>query len=62
MDLVRILVRMARWSRRPPSKQWLIAAGVAVAVALLLVGIETFVGWPDELRVERPPRTFRVLH
>lgn len=60
MDLTRLLVRMALWSRRPPSKRWLIAAGIAIAVALVLVGIETFIGWPDALRAERPPRRFGI--
>ncbi|HEX2256819.1 MAG TPA: hypothetical protein VHG92_09000 [Afifellaceae bacterium] len=57
MDLIaRLLVRMARWSRKPPSTRWLIAAGAAIALSVLLVLIEVYAGWPDALRVERLPR------
>jgi hypothetical protein len=57
MDIfLRLLVRMAYWSRRPPSRQFLIAAAVAISVALSIALVERFVGWPDFLTVEPLPR------
>lgn len=46
-------VRMARWARHPPSAlQVKILLGV-LAVALTLVAIEHFWGWPDWLTVNK---------
>ena len=57
--MFRILVRMARWVRRPPSlAHVLIAAGV-VALAALLYAVENTVGWPEALTIEPPPRHLR---
>jgi hypothetical protein len=58
MDLLlRLLVRMAYWSRRPPSRQFIVAAGIAVALALAIGLVERFFGWPEFLTVEPLPRT-----
>lgn len=54
--LARLLVRAAIWVRRPPSRHVVIAAAVAVALSLVLVGIERFIGWPDWLTADRLPR------
>ena len=57
MDIfARLLVRMAYWSRHPPSRHYLIAMTVAVAAALAIVLVEQFVGWPEFLTIEPLPR------
>ena len=57
MDIfVRLLLHMAQWARRPPSRRWLVTAAIVVAVSLSIAAIERFVGWPDALTVERLPR------
>tara|TARA_R110002124_G_scaffold101091_1_gene248498 strand:- start:51 stop:239 length:189 start_codon:yes stop_codon:yes gene_type:complete len=54
------LLRMARWVRRPPSAtQVKIVLGVIV-LALILVGIERFVGWPDWLTLPGGARPQRI--
>ncbi len=45
-------LRMARWARRPPSMMHVRIVLGAVALCLLIVGIEHFVGWPQALRVD----------
>ena len=45
------LLRMTHWLRHPPSGRQLRFMLAAVALALLLVGVEHFWGWPDWLRV-----------
>ncbi len=45
------LLRMTQWLRHPPSGLQLRIMLGAVALALLLVGVEHFWGWPDWLRV-----------
>ncbi len=52
----RILPRLAIWIRRPPSPRRMLLIAIVVAAALVLVGIEKYVGWPDALTVERLPR------
>lgn len=52
----RILPRLAIWIRRPPSPRRMLLIAVVVAAALVLVGIEKYVGWPEALTVERLPR------
>ncbi|ESR25499.1 hypothetical protein [Lutibaculum baratangense] len=54
MDLfARLLMRAAMWVRHPPSTRTLITVFAAIAIALALAGIETFVGWPDWLTADR---------
>jgi len=48
----RHLLRMARWARHPPAA-WRVKLVVGIfAAALLIAGIERFIGWPDILAVE----------
>lgn len=42
-------LRMARWAHRPPSAGQVTFVLGIVAAALLLLGVETFLGWPDWL-------------
>jgi len=44
-----LLLRMAQWVRRRPSRQWITVAIVVVIVAAVLVTVENTVGWPDWL-------------
>lgn len=53
---MRIAIRMARFTHRPPSKAWLIAAAGAVLLAIIVVTIENTVGWPEALTVEKTGR------
>ena len=55
MDITRLLVRMALWVRRPPSRQQLILVAVVVAAALAVAAAERLFGWPEALTVERLP-------
>lgn len=52
------LLRMARWARRPPSRQrvWLVFGVLALALALF--GLEKAGLWPDWARLETGPRRF----
>ena len=43
-------------ARRRPTRQQAIVAGMVLAVALVLYGIEHTVGWPDWLMVNKSPR------
>lgn len=57
MDLfLRLLLQMSRWSRQRPSRHLVILVCVTVAVILVIVGIERFIGWPDALTVNKLPR------
>jgi hypothetical protein len=51
--LARILVQAAQWIRHPPSRMHVRIIVVVVVLALLLVAIETWIGWPDWARVEQ---------
>jgi hypothetical protein len=58
MDIfARLLVRLAVWIRRPPSKGWLIAASIAIALSVLVVGLEAAGYWPESWTAERLPRS-----
>jgi hypothetical protein len=57
MDLfVRLLLYMSRWSRRRPSRHFVITVCITVGLIAILVGIERLIGWPAALTVERMPR------
>lgn len=56
---MRILLRLFRWFRRPPSRQRLWIIGVTVAVALVIALIEWGFGWPDALTVDNARRVVR---
>lgn len=53
----RHFLRMTRWARRPPAA-WRVKLVVGIfALALLIAGIEKFIGWPEFLTLDpRPPR------
>ncbi|MFB2549638.1 hypothetical protein [Ensifer soli] len=51
-----LLVRMALWLRRPPSRQWLWIAAIVVIAAAILVGLEYAGLWPESWKVQRLPR------
>ncbi len=55
MDLTRLLMRLALWLRRPPSRSHIILIAVVVAVSLAIAAIEHVFGWPDWLQTERVP-------
>ncbi|MFT7058569.1 MAG: hypothetical protein ACJASV_001070 [Pseudorhodobacter sp.] len=48
----RLLLRMARWARKPPSEGHVKLVLGVVAFCLLLFGIEYFFGWPDWLTLD----------
>ncbi|MDU8929703.1 hypothetical protein RXV86_20145 [Alisedimentitalea sp. MJ-SS2] len=52
----RHFLRMARWARNPPSASAVKLVFGIVLVALIIVGIERYIGWPDALTLEKPPR------
>ena len=52
----RLLFFMWRLWRNPPSRTKLIVMMVALGLAIGLVLVERYVGWPDALRTERVPR------
>ncbi|WP_027284857.1 hypothetical protein [Rubritepida flocculans] len=56
---MRLLLRLAQWLRHPPSRRTLWILGIALAVSLLLAGLERGFGWPDWLTVDRGPRVVR---
>lgn len=43
----RWMIRMARWAHRPPSWGRVKLVFGVVALCLLLVAIERYIGWPD---------------
>lgn len=52
----RLLIRMAMWLRRPPSRSFMIAAAVVVALAALVYTVEQAGYWPDWAKAERVGR------
>lgn len=54
--IFQLLMRMALWVRRPPSRSQLLVMLIVVLVAAFCVGFEAIFGWPDWLTVQRPPR------
>ncbi|MBH0238742.1 hypothetical protein [Methylobrevis albus] len=55
MSIERLLLRMAIWIRRPPSRRRIMMVVVIGALGLAIVGIERYVGWPDWARLEPKP-------
>ncbi|MCP1168227.1 hypothetical protein [Limimaricola litoreus] len=45
------LLRLTHWVRHPPSPRRMALIAGVVALCLLLVSIERFVGWPEALSV-----------
>jgi len=57
MDVfARLLLYMSRWSRERPSRNLVITVCIAVAMILVVVSFEHFVGWPEFLTVNKLPR------
>jgi hypothetical protein len=56
--VARILVQAAQWLRHPPSRTHLRILVAVIVLALALVAVETWFGWPDWARVQHgaPPR------
>lgn len=46
------LLRMARWARHPPSPGRVQLVFVVVALCLLLVAVETWIGWPEWMTLD----------
>ncbi|WP_454915030.1 hypothetical protein [Xanthobacter sediminis] len=62
-QFLRLLMRMAYWVRRPPSRTHILIMAAVVAIAVLCVAVEALWGWPSWLSVHRAPRNlgFRPL-
>ena len=54
----RQLMRAKRWAQNPPSLKRVKLVFAAVALALIIVGLEHFGLWPDWAKAERLPRRF----
>ena len=54
----RHLMRAKRWVQNPPSAKRVKLVFGAIAIALLIVGLERLGFWPDWARAERIPRRF----
>lgn len=54
-----LLLRMARWVRRPPSPRQVRLVLIVIALCLVPVGIEYFFGWPDWLTTNGGARPIR---
>lgn len=57
LDL-RHLMRAKRWVQNPPSAKRVKLVFAAVAIALIIVGLEHFGFWPEWAKAERMPRKF----
>ncbi|MBV2360673.1 hypothetical protein KUH32_12875 [Thalassococcus sp. CAU 1522] len=47
------LMRMVRWVRRPPSRQYRNMVAIVLVVCAVLFAVERWVGWPDWATAER---------
>lgn len=54
----RLLMRARLWVRNPPSTKRVKLVFAAIAIALVVIGLEHFGYWPDWARTERTPRSF----
>ncbi|KEJ88404.1 hypothetical protein [Sulfitobacter donghicola] len=55
---IRHLLRAKRWAQNPPSAKRVKLVLTAIALALLIVGLEHFGFWPEWAKAERLPRRF----
>ncbi len=53
--LTRLLIRLAQWFRHPPPRSRIVLTLAAAALAIGIVLIERYVGWPDWAQTERVP-------
>lgn len=51
------LLRMAKWARHPPSWQRVRLVFAVVALCLLVVAVERWIGWPDWMTLQPATRT-----
>ncbi|GAB4073209.1 hypothetical protein GCM10028812_53170 [Ancylobacter sonchi] len=56
----RLLIRMALWVRRPPSRRHLLVLAIVAAVAVFCLAFEAMFGWPDWLSAHRRMRLPRL--
>ncbi|WP_162841712.1 hypothetical protein [Sulfitobacter sp. EhC04] len=52
------LLRMSKWAHNPPSAKRVKLVFAAIALALIIFGIEWMGWWPDWATAERVPRRF----
>jgi hypothetical protein len=52
MNQLHWLMRAKRWVQNPPSEGRVKLVFGVVAICLVIVGIEYFVGWPDWMTVD----------
>ncbi len=52
MNQLHWLMRAKRWVQNPPSEGRVKLVFGVVAICLVIVGIERFVGWPDWMTVD----------
>lgn len=57
-----LLVRMAIWLRRPPSRRFIMVAVAVLALAAILYGLESAGLWPDWASADRMPRRGPGIH
>ena len=57
---LRQMLRMSKWARNPPSARMVMMVAGIVVVALLIVGVEKYLGWPDFLSLDPQPRRPRI--
>lgn len=50
------LLRLYRWSRHPPSREFRWTVGIVLALAAAIWALETWVGLPEWMQMDRPPR------
>lgn len=48
------LIRASRWARNPPSARMVKLVFAAIALGLVIAGLEYFGLWPDWATTERP--------
>ena len=56
---LRWIVRASKWARNPPSEKMVKLVFGVIAGALVLIGIEYFLGWPEWLTVNEPRKMMR---
>ena len=47
------LLRAKQWAKKPPSAGRVKLVFAVIAICLVVVGIEHFIGWPDWMTVDR---------
>ena len=60
MDIFTLLLRMAMWVRRPPSRQHIWVMVVVVSAAAFCVGFQALFVWPEALTGQPLPRNILI--